>query len=987
MKAKIITLIAKMIGNRITGSELSEELLEILFEALAGKVSEKEFEEIKNIFRAGKSATECILTRENMLAANVPEPEVDFVIDEIRCLLSKVEITDELLGRCRYNSMGLGEFLWDKYYEDRKKSGSVECEKGIKNGLFSIAKVWMELRFESPEFEKKCLTRIDIKADQIISQLENMQKDIEQIKDTDRSSEKADGKACGNSDGQESDCAEQASENVPEQEASDAEEILPDEIKIYLAASPDEFRHDIDSLKAFMEEQNNCQNAVRLTLKCDDGNGQDIQECKYCYMLVGSSVEEWMQEVYEQVYKLNPDGACVEEGIQLCLFFRNQPDKETVGTDNGRKKLEDRYKKDFGQMPFYFSDINRIKLDILQNLRSKAPNVKFSTESILQFQNNAAFGEACKKCGLLQNQYENACKIFSVSKSPDTKRRMEKLGVELKAQNEIVKKMERCIWDNINLLADKFQNKAEMDVREAEAIENVIEYGNYSKADNLLRNEEWSREITDLEQSMKDKKRILREFISARRTLISNLKTGDVNSGLEDEITGIYERITEISKEWQIEYVTLFEFAEFLLNQRKYDRGIAVGEHLKCLYGLSDGVLHEDKVRLLKLLGNLYYANTDYVKAEKNYREVLQILEDGFCENQELISEIYNDLAQLLWKTNQLQRAEEIFKDNAETLRRLVTNEPKIYEPILAVTYNHLAILANRKNQLDKALEYHFQATEIRERLAEKSLSYNDEALIKLAGSYNNLGFLYKKMADYQNAEKYYRKSMDIRCRNVKRNPSVYRPLVALAYSNYASFLNLTGNNEEAQDVCKKALDIRRGLAQENPSYEAQLANTLIEYGMIMEDAHRYPQARQYMEEVIEIRKKLARKDRMAHSLSLAKAYRYYGKLLVRMGKVQFNKQFYREAEENFERALKIYYEFSEDNPSYDIDEMAETHQAFAELLERYPQRYPEAEEHYQKAVSQWEALTKQCRRVFEPRLKKAEDALKELQTRIHGKF
>lgn len=122
MRAKIITLIAKIVGNQITGSELSEELFEILFQLLAGKISEKGWEEIKNVFQAGKSETERILSREKMIQANVPEAQVDFVIEEIRFLLSKIEITDELLVRCKYNHMELGSFLWETYCEGRKKA-------------------------------------------------------------------------------------------------------------------------------------------------------------------------------------------------------------------------------------------------------------------------------------------------------------------------------------------------------------------------------------------------------------------------------------------------------------------------------------------------------------------------------------------------------------------------------------------------------------------------------------------------------------------------------------------------------------------------------------------------------------------------------------------------------------------------------------------------------------------------------------------------
>ncbi len=53
MRAKIITLIAKIVGNQITGSELSEELFEILFQLLAGKISEKGWEEKKMFSRQG----------------------------------------------------------------------------------------------------------------------------------------------------------------------------------------------------------------------------------------------------------------------------------------------------------------------------------------------------------------------------------------------------------------------------------------------------------------------------------------------------------------------------------------------------------------------------------------------------------------------------------------------------------------------------------------------------------------------------------------------------------------------------------------------------------------------------------------------------------------------------------------------------------------------------------------------------------------------
>ncbi|MDE7332030.1 MAG: tetratricopeptide repeat protein [Lachnospiraceae bacterium] len=987
MKATIFTLIAKMVGKQIFGSELSEELFEILFEILAGKFSEKEFEEIKCFFRAGQSATERILTREVIVEANVPESEADYVIAEIRFLLSKIEITDEVLGRCKYNNMELGGFLWCKYCEAKGQNRDIECEEGIKNGLFSIAKVWMELKFKDPEFEKKCLMRIDIKVDHIITQLENVQKDIKQIKVTNNGLDKTDSKAGTNTFGRENDCAEQILENMPEPEVSVEEESSPDDIKIYLAASQDEFQNDIDKLKEFIEEQNSCQKAAHLSMQCYENKEiANIQECKYFYILIGDKAEKWIQEVYEQAYRLNPSGAG-SECVQLRLFYKNISDEKTLQDDGSRKKLADRYKKDFNQFPVYFSDINRVKLDILQNLRDEAPEVEFSSGSILQFQNNADFKAACKKQDSLQIRYEDARRTFGTEGSLKAKEDMESLGEALKLQKETVRKMEKGIWDNLNLLADKLQNKKDMDAREAEAIESVVEYGNYGNADMLLRSREWDQEITGIEQSMKEQKGKLRQFISAQRTLISNLKTKDMNSGQKHEIIKIYEHITELSKEWQIEYVTLYEFAEFLLNQREYDRGIRVGENLKCLYGLSDSTLAEDKVRLLKLLGDLYYGIKEYKKGKINYEEVFQIFQDGSCGNQELLAQTYNDLSKLLWKTNQLAGAEKGLEKNVKSLERLAQQEPKIYEPVLASAYNYIGILENRKNWLDESVKCHLKVLKIRRRLAEKSSSYNFQPEIDLTSTYNNLAFVYKKMENYQDAEKYYRKSIEIRERNENQNPSVYRPALALVYSNYSKMLNVRGRNKEAQKYCKKAYDIRHELVQTDPAYEVELAFTLHEYGIILTDAGMYRQAKDYIEEAIRIREKRSDKDKMTYGLNLAETYCCYGKLLVQMGDFPPNEEYYRKAEQNMRQACAICDEYARVNKEYDIDKITEIYFNFAMLLSERLKKYSEAEEYYEKAVEGWKRLTKRCQRVFEPKLKKAEDALEELQTRIRETF
>lgn len=957
---------------------------------------------------------------------------------------------DEIRSQHGYENMELADFLWRMYCDLNNGEEFAEYAADLKRGLFVIAKAWNEPPEEAPviEFIKRIdskTSRILLGVEDVKTDTEELKKDArelkEEAKDTNRKmdemsqkidtavevlysgnegihsdinkvkhyteemymmmkkgyrkssneSEKeeqtSDGQAEQNSEETDDESGALPSESTSGQEAAGTEEILKDEIKICLAAAPDEFQKEIHSLIEFIEEQNQCQNAVHLKLHCYDGEtAQELQQYKYCYMLVGAKTETWMQEIYELTCGLSNNWKCVAECVQLRLFFKRLSDGETAPDDNsGREELQNRYRNDFKKIPFYFSDINRIKLDVLQNLRKEAPEIDFSTKSILQFLNNRSFVEACKERDDFQKQYEAVGKISGEDKSPEEKKEMRMLEERLREKNEAVEKMKRDIWDNLNLLTDKLQTENAMDVREMKAIEGVIEYGSYGQADIILRSEEWNQEVADLEQSMKEKKEKLRQFISAQRTLISNLKTRGISDSLENEIIEVYKRITEFSKEWHIEYITMYEFAEFLLNQRKYEEGIKIGEELKCLYGLSDCATPEEQVKLLKLLGDLYYSEKKYEKGERSYTEALDFFKNGSCRNWELRAKTYNDLSKLFWKTNQLAEAQTGLTKIAENLSVLVECEPEKYEPIMAVTYNYIGILARRRSQLDEAVDYHKKVLEIRKRLARKSSSYNFRPLMELTITYNNLAFVYKKRGEYLESEKYYKKAIDIRSRNEKINPSAFRPTLAAVYSSYATVLNLKGENEKAQIICEKAYTIRRDLVQKTPSYRVEFAYTLHEYGTILMDAgeHMYPQAKKYFEEAIQIREKLVDDDEIIYELYLAETYSCYGKLLAKIGVFPLDKQCYRKAEQNMRKACEICDNYAAKNKGYDGDIIAEIHQNFASFLNEHMEKYSEAESYYNKAIIVWKELTKQCQHVFEPKLKKAEEELAELQEKI----
>lgn len=987
----------------------SEEIIQEKLSYILKKIPGLEYmdEYIKNLLEE-KSGIRRALSKKSIISQGISEAHVDYVMEEISVFTSEVSITGEMRSQCEYETTKLACFLWTEYLRVNAHKKNIEYEDEIKKGLYIVAKAWNEPPEEGKEPYIEFLKRIDTKVRITLTEVQDtkeyakdtndmvkgMVTSVENTKDMvkeihqcllNKSNEEI--QICSVETGKIHSVQTNAS-LVPLSEDLSGENVfnevnaLPDELKICLAAFGDEFQNDVDSLKKFIDEQNSCQNAIRLTLQCYNSKTEsDIQKCKYCYILIGEQIDDAIQEIYNQACQQNSTTVCPPKDIHFRLFFKNISGEAILNDNSTRKELEDRYKNDFSQAPLYFNHINRIKLDILQNLREEAPDVAFSTSSILQFKNNADFNEANKRLTALQEQYKE------LSENENLSHNTEALGKELDAQRELVKKMEKDIWDNLNLLTDKLHNKSSMDAREAQAIESVIEYGDYEKADHLLHDKKWNQQVAALEQHMAAQKEKMRQFISSQRTLISNLKARDTNNIQKEEIINIYERITELSKKWQIEYVTLYEFAEFLLNQRQYDKGIAIGENLKCLYGLSEYTLAEDNVKLLKLLGDLYYGIKKYDSGKRNYEEVFQIFQLGACKNQELHAKAYNDLSKLFWKTNQLAEAQKGLEKNIQSLESLAQLEPQIYEPVLASSYNYMGILQNRKNRLDEAIKHHHQALKIRKRLAKKSSSYNFQPELELSITYNNLAFVYKKMGKYEEADKNYKKSIEIRERNEKKNPSVYRPALALVYSNYSVLLNVNGKSKAAQEYCQKAYDIRNELVHTNPSYEVELANTLHEYGIILTDLGLYPQAKAYLEKAIWIREKWESKDKMTYGLNLAESYCCYGKLLIQMGNFPVNKEYYRKAEQNMKQACDFCNKYAQENKGYDIDKISEIYQAFAEFLSKELGKHSEAKEYYERAIKGWRQLSKQCQQVFDPKLQKAKESLEELQVYISEDF
>ena len=160
--ASVISVVLKSVVGEKLGDGLVKELTDITIDG----ISEKGVNDIRNFINEGKAKIENILSEEKMKLMKVPDENIAYVSAEIRNLLSRIDITDEVLRKCRYSEGELQDFMWNVYVS-WKGSYIIECEGNIKTCLFAVASALLKLARESDEFRDQMLIQISNSVDDI----------------------------------------------------------------------------------------------------------------------------------------------------------------------------------------------------------------------------------------------------------------------------------------------------------------------------------------------------------------------------------------------------------------------------------------------------------------------------------------------------------------------------------------------------------------------------------------------------------------------------------------------------------------------------------------------------------------------------------------------------------------------------------------------------------------------------------------------------
>ena len=157
-----------------------------------------------------------------------------------------------------------------------------------------------------------------------------------------------------------------------------------------------------------------------------------------------------------------------------------------------------------------------------------------------------------------------------------------------------------------------------------------------------------------------------------------------------------------------------------------------------------------------------------------------------------------------------------------------------------------------------------------------------------VAGCYNNVGNVLRKLGDYNEAKIYYKKALTI----TKKTYGAEHPNIATSYNNMGVLYSDLRQHHEAKEYYEKALVIGKKCYGDEHADVARSYNNL---GNVHNDLQQYNRAMEYHKMALEIRKKVYGHE---HA-DVAGSYNNLGNVYRNLGQ-------YTQAKQCHERALKI---------------------------------------------------------------------------------
>jgi tetratricopeptide (TPR) repeat protein/cellulose biosynthesis protein BcsQ len=282
------------------------------------------------------------------------------------------------------------------------------------------------------------------------------------------------------------------------------------------------------------------------------------------------------------------------------------------------------------------------------------------------------------------------------------------------------------------------------------------------------------------------------------------------------------------------------------------------------------------QIELAELAVSLNNRSIDLMQAQQyddaaaHAREAAEIhrrlVDEGVEHHRALLAGSLGNLATALRSSGREPESLEPLIEAAEIQRELAEGDAERYDRSLGTTLNNLAGALVSHGRLDEALEVLAEGVEAERRAARRE----PEREMDLGVTLMNFADTLRAAGKHDEAVAAAREASDIYRRFADQDPA-YRASLALSLARVVGALQPGGHHEDALGPAQQAVEVTRELAKEDPStHSVTLSHRLGELADVLGSLSRYEDAANVLREVIALRRELREADPGGEALARA---------------------------------------------------------------------------------------------------------------------
>lgn len=341
------------------------------------------------------------------------------------------------------------------------------------------------------------------------------------------------------------------------------------------------------------------------------------------------------------------------------------------------------------------------------------------------------------------------------------------------------------------------------------------------KLDQAIRNVEKLPKDPDFIKELQQANENLTDFIEAIRKLVVEIDNISLSSERGNKAKAYFEKGDYQAARDVLDAKEMGNEKQALLKKKSNLKKQAEENKIQLDYLAADYIL---KARLSAF---------DYQLGDQRIPKTRQFFEDALELSR--IPHYLFDYALFLHANFHINTAEELYREILKTDFNQQKIHSIVYLPLMAITLSNLGdLVAVDKGRYSEAEKFYKRSLEIYRDLARESPNvYLPSVVVGL----NKLGRLFRTNNEYRNeAEKLYIEALNILCNLAKDNPSGYLPYLPIKSDHLGIEISIDSRRyrNKAENIYQEALEKYCDLEKANPVYLPDVLMTLVNLGALL---------------------------------------------------------------------------------------------------------------------------------------------------------